>query len=66
MRRSVTTETKHLRSFQVLEIMRNLLGVRKPGQLKRVGRLMTGPEVAGSRSVLVFALTFTIYSYLSL
>ena len=45
--------------------MRNLLGVRKPGQLKRVGRLMTGPEVAGSRSVLVFTLTFTIYFYLS-
>ena len=33
--------------------MKNLLGVRKPGQLKRVGRVMTGPEVAGSRPVCV-------------
>ena len=45
--------TSHPRNIQVLEIMKNLLGVRKPGQLKRVGRVMTGPEVAGSRPVCV-------------
>ena len=33
--------------------MKNLLGVRKPGQLKRVGRVLTGPEVGGSRPVCV-------------
>ena len=38
--------------------MKNLLGVRKPGQLKRVGRVMTGPEVAGSRPVIVTFPTF--------
>ena len=32
--------------------------IRKPGTLKKVGRILTGPEVAGSRPVLVTFPTF--------
>ena len=38
--------------------MRTLMQIRKPGTLKKVGRILTGPEVAGSRPVLVTFPTF--------
>jgi hypothetical protein len=37
----------------VAEVLRTLLGLARPVRLSRVGRVVTGPEVAGSRPVVV-------------
>ena len=39
--------------LQVAEILRNQLQIQKAVTLKRVGRILTGPEVGGSRPVIV-------------
>ena len=39
--------------FQVAEIFRTLLQIQKSITFKRVGRVLTGPEIGGSHPVIV-------------